>query len=364
MVHERAVEHQPRVRGLPPAAGHRWRLHRRLPRAPRGWLLGLIVGLGSAVVNVLLVTFVATGDLLDRARTRPGAGVRRDRVPALADLRCAVRLRGRVVPPLPAAVGPEPRQAGRGEEEGVTTGSRGRPARPEGRRPPLTSLRARPRRRALSPAGASPRGPAGGRRRAVWPADPARHLGERPDLAGDHVDHAPSRWRSPSTSSSAWRRTTPRSRAQASGQSVTLTIPVSSSRARKTVPLAVIGCWRVTTSPPIRTGPGRRSEQRRVGHRPEPVERPPEQPDHLAPRIERDDRVGVAQPLQLGQRRQVRRVGRRQAQVQRPAGHRGPLAARHGPTPLATRPGGRPPRAAATAARAAAAPASPAPRPG
>ena len=67
---------------------------------------------------------------------------------------------------------------------------------------------------------------------------------------------SPSRWRSPSTSSRACRRTTPRSRAQVSGQSVTLTIPVSSSRARKTVPLAVIGCWRVTTRPPIRTGPG------------------------------------------------------------------------------------------------------------
>ena len=45
-----------------------------------------------------------------------------------------------------------------------------------------------------------------------------------------------SRWSVPSTKSSAWRRTTPRSRAHASGQRVTLTMPVSSSRARNTVP--------------------------------------------------------------------------------------------------------------------------------
>ena len=113
----------------------------------------------------------------------------------------------------------------------------------------------------ISRAGASRRGRAGGRR----PADPARRP-RRPPRGVAATDRAitlttsPSRWSSPSTSSRACRRTTLRSRAQVSGQSVTLTIPVSSSRARKTVPLAVIGCWRVTTSPPIRTRPDRLSE--------------------------------------------------------------------------------------------------------
>ena len=53
-----------------------------------------------------------------------------------------------------------------------------------------------------------------------------------------------------------------RRRPQVRGQSVTLTMPVSSSSARKTVPFAVMGCWRVTTSPPMATRPGRRSAER------------------------------------------------------------------------------------------------------
>ena len=109
----------------------------------------------------------------------------------------------------------------------------------------------------------------------------------------------PSRWRSPSTSSSAWRRTTDRSRCHVSGQSVTFTIPVSSSRARNTVPRAVIGCWRVTTSPPISTGPGRRSASAAFVHRAQPVQRLAEQRHRLPPRVQAHHRVGVAQPLRL-----------------------------------------------------------------
>ena len=70
----------------------------------------------------------------------------------------------------------------------------------------------------------------------AWPicltpagAGPARRPGglvhQRTDVAGDHVHHAPLALELPSTTSRAWRRTTPRSRAQVSGQSVTLTIP-------------------------------------------------------------------------------------------------------------------------------------------
>ena len=121
----------------PPAIGGVFIAGFLAPRA--SWLLGLIVGLVSALVNALLVTFVPARDLLDRPGRGPGAGVHRDGLPALADLRGAVRLGCRVVSPVPAAVEPEPRPASRGEEEGerrqVAYGRQG----PEGRRPPLTS---------------------------------------------------------------------------------------------------------------------------------------------------------------------------------------------------------------------------------
>ena len=94
------------------------------------------------------------------------------------------------------------------------------------------------------------------------------------------------------------------------------------------MPLAVIGCWRVTTRPPIRTGPGRRSASARVRHRAEPVEHAAVQPDHLAPGVEPDHRVGVADPLRLGEAGQRRRVGRRQAEVHRPDAARVNAAAR------------------------------------
>ena len=84
------------------------------------------------------------------------------------------------------------------------------------------------------------------------------------------------------------------------------------------MPLAVIGCWRVTTRPPTRTVPGVAIVEGRVRHRAQPVERRPEQPDDLPPGIEPDDRVGVADPLRLGQAGRVGAVGRRQAQVHRP----------------------------------------------
>ena len=126
------------------------------------------------------------------------------------------------------------------------------------------------------------------------------------------------------------------------------------------MPLAVIGCWRVTTRPPIRTRPGFALVERRVRHRPEPVERRPVQPDHLAAGVEPDHRVGVADPLDsvrpgsvgasVGGRR--RSIGRDAARVNAPPRVDGRRAAR------ASRPR---PRGAARGARAAAARASPAP---
>ena len=67
--------------------------------------------------------------------------------------------------------------------------------------------------------------------------------------------------------------------------------------------------------------PGPPFGEGRVGDRPQRLERRPEERDDLAPRVEREDRVGVAQPLELRERRQVRGGRRRQAQVQRPPGH-------------------------------------------
>ena len=104
------------------------------------------------------------------------------------------------------------------------------------------------------------------------------------------------------------------------------------------MPLAVIGCWRVTTRPPRRTGPGRRSASARVRHRAKPVEHTAVQADHLAPGVEPDDRVGVADPLRLGEGGQRRRVGRRQAEVHRPAGDPAPHRAAHGARDLAELP--------------------------
>ena len=92
-------------------------------------------------------------------------------------------------------------------------------------------------------------------------ADPGRGLGQWTHVAGDDVDHLAFPLDGPVDEQE-------RIRAQASGQSVTLTIPVSSSSARKTVPLAVIGCCRVTTRPPIRTGPGRCSLSAEFGTAP------------------------------------------------------------------------------------------------
>jgi hypothetical protein len=68
--------------------------------------------------------------------------------------------------------------------------------------------------------------------------------------------------------------------------------------------------------------------QRRVGHRPETLERRPEQRHDLPSRIEADDRVCVADPLRLGDRGECRGLGRGQAQVHRPAGRRRALAGR------------------------------------
>ena len=56
--------------------------------------------------------------------------------------------------------------------------------------------------------------------------------------------------------------------------------------------------------------------QRARGGDMQPIKGGPEKLDHLAPCIERQDRVGIAQALQLGRRRKVGRIGRRQAQVE------------------------------------------------
>ena len=120
------------------------------------------------------------------------------------------------------------------------------PRRPVEDRPPLTRSAARPAAgRSPAPAcaststrGAASRpGPSGGRPTAT-PGPPAAAVASTSGRTSRAMTFttSPSRWRSPSTSSSACRRTTDRSRCHVSGQSVTFTIPVSSSSARNTVP--------------------------------------------------------------------------------------------------------------------------------
>ena len=236
-------------------------------RLGRAGCCGLIVGLVSALVNALLVTFVPPGDLLDGPGCGPGTGVHRHR------RSCSHRSSGRCSRPVPRGtavscelVEPEPRPPRRGEEverRQVTHDGQGQ----QGRRSPLTDIRERPENR-LRVSG-QPAHPgvahAGGRPRGRRPGDPCRDLGQWPDLAGDHVDHGAL----PLEVAVHQQQGVPPDHASkpchVSGQSVTLTIPVSSSSARKTVPLAVIGCCRVTTSPPSRTGPVRRSGRTRSG---------------------------------------------------------------------------------------------------
>ena len=67
-------------------------------------------------------------------------------------------------------------------------------------------------------------------------------------------------------------------------------------------------------------GSGPALRERRARHRSDPGQRRAEEPDHLAPCVERQDRVAVAEPLQLGERREIRRRRGREPQVQRPAG--------------------------------------------
>ena len=126
------------------AAGHRRRVHRRLPgaasqlaarpdRRPRR----------RPSSNALLVTFVPLAIFATAPDPAQTQRVHRHRVPALADLRRPVRLGRRVVPPVPAAVEPEPRQARRGQEEGERRQVANRPART--RRPAPAAGRSRSR---------------------------------------------------------------------------------------------------------------------------------------------------------------------------------------------------------------------------
>ena len=65
---------------------------------------------------------------------------------------------------------------------------------------------------------------------------------------------------------------------------------------------------------PPRPALGQLPERQRA----QPLERRPVQLHDLVPGVEREDGVGIAEPLQLARRRQCRRRGRRQADVQRP----------------------------------------------
>ena len=137
----------------------------------------------GGLVNALLVTFVPLAIFSTAPDPAQAQRVHRVRVPAVAGLRCAVRVGRGLVSPVPAALEPEPRPARRGEE-GQTTASRARPARI--RRPALAAdgrggINARstsaepphPRMAELADAG----GPSG-------PAGLGGHLGERPDRRG------------------------------------------------------------------------------------------------------------------------------------------------------------------------------------
>jgi hypothetical protein len=66
--------------------------------------------------------------------------------------------------------------------------------------------------------------------------------------------------------------------------------------------------------------------QRRVRHRTESIERRAEQADDLSSRVDAEDRIRVADPLRLGDLGEWRRIGRRQPQVQWPTGRRAALA--------------------------------------
>ena len=107
--------------------------------APRAsWLLGVIVGLVSAICYTIL----GFAGLLPAgfAEVFAAGAVRGHRlvVRLLADHGCAVRIRGGVVPPVPAAVEPEPR-----EEQAAGAARQRRPepldVRPESGRAPLTA---------------------------------------------------------------------------------------------------------------------------------------------------------------------------------------------------------------------------------
>ena len=196
------------------------------------------------------------------------------------------------------------------------------------------------------------------------PTDPAASTSGVTDRAITLTTFA-SRWRSPSTSSSACRRTTdaeplPRVRPERDVDHPGLVLERQEHRPARG--------HRVLARDDEPADADRARPllgERRVGHRPQPVQRLAEQRHRLAPRVEAHHRVGVAQPLRLGDRGQRRRLGRRQPQVHRPAGGPASSPARRAPSARPRAPSTPPrPRAAATAAPAAAGPASPAPRPG
>ena len=121
-------------------------------------------------------------------------------------------------------------------------------------------------------------------------------------------------------SSRAWRRTTPRNRSQVFGQSVTLTMPGLVLEGQED---RALGGHRVLPGDDQAADPHPARiplREDRVRHRPEPLERRPEQPHDLALGIQADDRVRIAQPLRLGDRGEWRGGVAGQAQVHRPAG--------------------------------------------
>ena len=190
----------------------------------------------------------------------------------------------------------------------------------------------------LSRGGASRRGPAGGRRRAGRDRRTrGRDLDERPDVGRQTLMTDDSRWRSPSTRSSAWRRTSP-----ATGPRVRPERDVDHPRlVLEGQEHGALRRHRVLAGHDEATDPDRPRPQlgeRRVGAAPSRSSTAAVQRHHLAPSVEPDDRVGVAEPLRLRQARQRRRVGRWQAEIHRPAGDSSRHRAAHGAGDLAELP--------------------------
>ena len=222
----------------------------------RVWLYGVIVGLVAA--DLLLVPRLAR---LHRRRPEhehrePGTRRRAGVVPALPDHRRLLRVDRGVVSTVPVPVEPEPWP--RTWQRPAST-RRPKPlGEPEGMRP------------TLGPADASQRGPC-----CFTPAGPSGAPAAAATSGSARISYAtrfttdPSRCSSPSTNSRAWRRTTPRSRSQVFGHSVTLTMPGLVLEGQED---RALGRHRVLTGhdEPADPDPARPPiGKRRVGHRPQ-----------------------------------------------------------------------------------------------